>query len=205
MSELTQQCIDLADSPGWDREKRPWPPGVVRAEWQQVRKPLRQILAASVVNDRWPIYIHGIQGCGKTSAVACMYRSFKGHARWILLEEFVRQVLRCRKDGRVEIFSAATGESFWRTETQWMKLVSQSDLLCVDDIGLRPPTEAAYEVVFNLINSRLGRKTIYTSNLPPDKFAQVYGRRIASRVLSGMVIETTGVDQRERTRKVVRA
>lgn len=205
MSERIQRCIDLADSPGWNRACRPWPPGIVGADWRQVRKPLRQILASAVANNQWPIYLHGIQGCGKTSAAACMYRSFAGNARWILLEEFVRQILRCRQEGRVEIFSPVTGESYWRTESQWMRLVSQAQLLCIDDIGLRQPTEAAYEVVFNLINSRHGKRTIYTSNLTPEAFTRVYGKRIASRVLSGMVIESIGVDLRERTRQVVQA
>lgn len=200
----TRPSTDLIDSPVWDRECRLWPPGVRQAAWQQVSRPLRQALVSAIQEKRFPIYLHGIQGCGKSSAMACLYRSFQGTARWILLESFVQQITRCRQDGRVEIFSEATGESFFRTEVQWFKLVSQAQLLCIDDIGLRPPTESAYEIVFKLINSRLGLPTIYTSNLDEEAFQKTYGMRIASRVFSGTVIQCSGHDRRTEGRKVIK-
>jgi predicted ATPase len=149
--------------------------------------------------------MHGIQGCGKSSAMACVYRAFSGKARWILLEPFVQQILKCRRDGRVELFSEETGESFFRTEEKWFRIVEESQLLCIDDIGLRSPTDAGYEIVFKLINAREDRPTFYTSNHGESDVARVYGRRISSRLLGGTVITCTGVDRREQRRVRVTA
>ena len=202
----TRQCSELnADSLAFQMERRPFPPGIAKAEWTEVSSRLRGALADAIRSKHWPIYMFGPAGCGKSSAMACLYRAYKPEARWILLEPFVQQIMKCRQDGRVEVQVPYTGESVWRSETQWFNLVERSPLLCIDDVGLRQPSESAYEVVFKLINARGDRPTIYTSNLDEKALIHLYGKRIESRVLSGTVIECTGEDRRRQRRVRVTA
>lgn len=202
MVAVTGQTRLSIESPIWQRVERPLPPGVVAADWQQVDARLRQALVDAINRDMWPIYIHGRQGCGKSSAAAVLYRSLKFkqlRPYWIQLEEFVRQITACRnsKNRQVEIFSHETGEASYRSEAQWFQLIVRCPVLFIDDLGLRKPTDSAYEVVYKLFNSRIERPMVVTGNLDESALAEVYGRRIKSRVCAGTVISCSGNDRRD--------
>ena len=203
-SKRTRRCSDqlTINSKVWHRAERPLPPGVIDADWDQVDAKLQSALVQAINSRKWPIYIFGEQGCGKTSAVAILYRAFRirrGRPWWILLEEFVQQIMTCRtsRNRQCEIINPDTGESYFRSEVKWFELISQCPFLCVDDIGLRQPSEAGYEIVFKLINARIGKPTIYTSNHDENALAKVYGKRIKSRMNAGTVIHCTGGDRRD--------
>jgi DNA replication protein DnaC len=70
--------------------------------------------------------------------------------------------------------------------------------LAVDDIGAVEPNEWVREAVYHMANERrgMGRTTVWTSNLNPQKIRDVFGAAIASRILGGVVIETSGADRR---------
>lgn len=197
-------------SPVWHRANRPLPPGVTAAEWDQVDPGLREALVDALNRKQWPIYLHGRQGCGKSSAAAVLYRAFRSECArptWIQLEEFVSQITTCRtsRSKQVEIVSPETGTVIYRSEQKWFEIVSRCPMLFIDDVGLRKPTESGYEIVFKLFNSRIGQPMVITSNLDEDVLASVYGRRIKSRVCAGTVIACMGIDRRDAQAVRVRA
>lgn len=136
----------------------------------------------------------GATGRGKTSAAASVYRRWKnGRPCWIRLCEFIRLLQRCAKDGPQFIGGAnyAHGEAhFLRTR------IDEPGLLIVDDVGLREVTEPQRELVFDIIDRRGTRPTIYTGNLDPKQLGELYDGRISSRILRGTPVEVTGSDRR---------
>lgn len=169
-------------------------PDGVDAEVDEIKPALKELLTGSIRNGKWPIYLHGEAGRGKTSAMACVYRCWRaGHPVWLRLSEFVAMVQYCRCNGQIVLPGSQleVGEaSLWRVR------VDQPGLLCVDDIGLRNPTESQFEIVYDLVNRRGDRPVIYTSNLTPRALQQTYDGRILSRMLQGITIEVTGNDRR---------
>lgn len=62
--------------------------------------------------------------------------------------------------------------------------MKQTDLLVIDDVAVRDTTEAFRNEFFEIIDHRSteDKTTIFTSNLPIEKVAEVLGDRIASRI-----------------------
>src|SRR5699024_6943685 len=56
------------------------------------------------------------------------------------------------------------------------------DLLVLDDIGAERATDWAIERLFDLINARLGKHTIYTTNYSPEDLMKIFGERDYSRL-----------------------
>lgn len=166
----------------------------------EVRKAFRMWDEQSDGCTSFPMYLWGEPGTGKTCAMACLYRVCKSSVKWLNAVEFVALVSRCRREGQVvrEGSPYTVGEAhIWRVD------VMQPDVLFVDDIGIREPSAAQYEILFQLVDCRRNRPTFYTSNIPPAKLQQLLDGRIASRLLRGSVVHFTGQDRREYTRKRV--
>lgn len=163
------------------------------ATWEGVPEALVKCLRDTVKKNQWPILMYGPPGTGKTSAMVCLYRTLGKSPRWWNAVEFVRLVQRCRKDGHVLFEGSAyeCGESsIWKTR------VERPDLLFVDDIGLRAPTDSQYEIIYELINRRGDKPTIYTTNKSLTELGQMYDGRIKSRLGAGAIIEVKGQDRR---------
>lgn len=66
------------------------------------------------------------------------------------------------------------------------RLLFDSDLLIIDDLGTEVASAFSNAEIFNIINTRLikGNKTILSTNLPPSQLETVYKDRIVSRIFS---------------------
>lgn len=148
---------------------------------------------------RWPIYLFGDAGRGKSYAMAAVYTLWKHPgACWRDLSGLLRLVTRIRSSdaGYVSEWHQATGRNYDVWESTVFDTIRNASLVCLDDIGLRTPTDAMYDVLYELVNLRAGKPTMLTGNLKPQEVAKVYDDRIASRILSGCLIEVAGKDRR---------
>jgi len=68
-------------------------------------------------------------------------------------------------------------------EQELIDALSQVDLLILDDIGAESNNRWANEKVFEIVDSRQGMNTIYTSNLSPGNLLNEMGERNGSRIL----------------------
>lgn len=170
------------------------PPDGLDADWAAVRPALQQALVAAINAGRFPVYMFGEQGRGKTCAIAALYRKVDPTPTWLDLQQFIRAVQRTRTsdEGRSYAFSE-NGHSEYEL---WKRFVEVPKLLLVDDVAIRSPSDSAYEIVYELVNRRGRRPAIYTSNVGPDKLHEVYDGRVASRMLCGSIIRVTGEDRR---------
>lgn len=154
-------------------------------------------------NRKWPVYLYSESGRGKSYSMAWAYRyavRSGNTVEWHDVSQLVRTINRCRcsdsgsvRYGGHEVYE---GSLFDR--------IKSARLCCFDDLGIRGPTDAMYDVLYELVSCRRGKPTIYTSNLKPDALRKIYDSRIASRVLEGTWMEMTGDDQRVKKSTVVK-
>ncbi len=183
------------------RENLRDPPDGIDAEWSLVNPKLQDAIREAVSGGKWPVYLFGDQGRGKTCAMAALYRKVSPSPQWVDLQRFIRTVQRARTadDGKVYDFS-----QYGSTELDlFRKFVVETPMMLVDDVGIRSPSDSAFEVVYELVNRRGKRPAIYTSNVAPDKLHTVYDGRVASRMLAGVAIHLTGKDRRIETLKII--
>lgn len=77
--------------------------------------------------------------------------------------------------------------------------LKETPVLMLDDLGIAKGSEYVEEITYRLINSRYEaeRPSIYTTNLPAERFTEYLGDRIASRLIeSCMQVVLEGPDRR---------
>jgi chromosomal replication initiation ATPase DnaA len=132
----------------------------------------------------WPLYLWGAVGVGKTFGVLA-------EMDWI--------------DDRYDLwFGSVTSLSRAYAEVQLKEndvkeLIAslwRCDLVGVDELGLKTPSDHVLEALTMLADARGRRPTVWISNLSPSRLVSTYDDRLASRLLCGTVLELSGVDQR---------
>ncbi len=176
------------------------PPEGMDADWSLVKPELQVALREAVNGSKWPIYLYGDQGRGKTCAMAALYRKVDPCPSWVDMQRFIRNVQRTRTSEDHKIYDFTNHGS---TELDLFRRFSDTALMLVDDVGIRAPSDSAFEVVYELVNRRGKRPAIYTSNISPDRLHTVYDGRVASRMLAGVAIHLTGKDRRIESLKIV--
>ena len=152
------------------------------AEWSKVTPELRTKLTKAFQFDRWPWYLHGPAGSGKSYAAACIYNSWdKGWPWWCeaskIIPEFVKR--------RIEGGASAVQNS-----------IRDCGLIVLDDVAIRECTPAQAEAFLMFINLRGRKPFICTGNIHPTKLSTILDDRIASRLTSGVMIGVEGSDRR---------
>jgi DNA replication protein DnaC len=191
---------------------RSLPPGMQNALVDLVREGIRKLFRRLLAGElEWPLYLFGEPGVGKSFAAALLYQRWPQDQRvaWWLMPEFTARIVECRKIG----YSLATvnGMQYERTESTWWRLLAQQDLAVFDDVGIAPTdrdgwhSQMCFEVAFQVSDKRAKRPTVYTSNVKPSELKGIYDARIASRMLSGTVLEMVGDDRRAAGRQSIRA
>ncbi|MEJ8552758.1 ATP-binding protein [Tepidibacter sp. Z1-5] len=124
------------------------------------------------------LLFHGQTGVGKTFMCSCIAKKILDKGYTVLYETSYNIV---------EIFKNYKFEkNYTSTDKQNYKLLFESDLLIIDDLGSEMTNSFTISELFNIINSRLidGKKTIISTNLSPVQMANNYTERIWSRIAS---------------------
>ena len=76
-------------------------------------------------------------------------------------------------------------EHFGRSEGDTLELLTECDLLVIDDLGAEFRTAFTEAAVGNLLNNRVlnGKPTVISTNLTADELNEAYGERVMSRIL----------------------
>lgn len=85
-------------------------------------------------------------------------------------------------------------------EDEIIKALESVDLLILDDLGSEKSSEWGSERIFDLVDSRQGKHTIYTTNYHPNDLLKTFGEHIFSRIVNGdtTIIEFKGKNYRLR-------
>jgi len=136
----------------------------------------RLLLELANGEQRWPLYMYGATGTGKTCAALCLvdrvvdsiYTPADRLAEWTL-----------HNDAYAWQHAGAVG------------------LVVIDELGLRSRnSDLEYISVKRMADVREHRAAIWISNHKPDDIRQIYDDRIYSRICSGVWYELTGDDRR---------
>jgi DNA replication protein DnaC len=151
--------------------------------------------------EKTTLFFQGDTGLGKTHLSYCVYKSFvdnKKGAIFIDLPSLLADIRNTFSNGNDH--RATTQEAI-------MKAINDCELLVLDDIGaeyVKPDANGfeswAADIIFQIANSRQGKKNIYTTNFTSKHLTQKYGmmsKRIISRLMSNAkVIKVEGDDHR---------
>lgn len=145
----------------------------------------------------WPLYLWGATGRGKTCAAAIAYALWRPTAFWSSLTELC-DTLKVYNFNQTQMVQTRSG-SIELTHSGFWKKLTTSDLVVIDEIGTRDATAHRYDALLRLLDARIGRPLILTSNLDPSSpsgLGTVYDARILSRIMSGTLLEVRGHDRR---------
>ncbi len=153
----------------------------------------------------------GSPGTGKTFTAWAMYAALR--KRQVMgWTEAVIEDLRTR-----EWVQWVGDDGRHRNTDAWMRIVNEAEVtrhrfdhawldkvahhpswLIVDDIGFRRPDDWMIEAAYVISGTRIENRkhTVYTTNLTADEMRQQYSAAIASRIMSGVVLDTSGIDRR---------
>jgi len=129
----------------------------------------------------------GGAGRGKTYAACCCLDVFrmqkKRNARFINVSDMYLEWKEKVKEGM---------------EGSIIRKLQDLDLLVLDDIGQRTPTEGFLEFIYILINKRIEFTggTIVTTNLNYTEMLDKFGQALTSRLSSGEIFKFEGSDRR---------
>ncbi len=151
---------------------------MVRPVYSNVSASLRalfdKLLAGSL---RWPLYLHGPNGTGKTYACRAFLRTKLGGAYFNARELIGDMINKPVLIGPI---------------------IEEAPYACLDELGARlsDPSGVAYDAVMWFADKRIDKPTIYVSNRPPMEMKDAYDERVFSRICCGTWYELTGKDRR---------
>ncbi|MBA4067160.1 MAG: hypothetical protein C0501_26335 [Isosphaera sp.] len=160
----------------------------------QVTPELRQVLLGLAEGRlKWPLYLWGPPGSGKSCAALSLVDYVKGAKFWHMsvFDSFVQRV----KRGIEERPYPETGKI---PEDGWWRWFARLPLVALDDVGSQEVSSESQEDTLFLALERRdgGLPFIITSNRSPKDIETAYSQRIHSRMCSGTIHRLEGRDRR---------
>jgi DNA replication protein DnaC len=148
--------------------------------------------------DKSTLFFQGDTGLGKSHLSHATYKKFKDEGKTAIFVDLPSLLTTIRS-------TFNKNDRF--TKEKILDLVSECELLVLDDVGAEyvKPDANGYEswaadILFQVVNVRQGKKTIYTTNFNSKQLSQKYGmmsKRIISRMMNNAkVIKIEGQDHR---------
>ncbi len=135
------------------------------------------------------LFMIGATGLGKT------------HLSLAIANELIKKGWSVVYNSVPELLRKLNSEQFGNSEGDTMQVITDCDLLILDDLGAEHSTEYSLSVVYQLLNARVShnRPMIISTNLDMGEIKTRYQDRIWSRLFSMRVLLFYGTDNRLRT------
>jgi DNA replication protein DnaC len=144
---------------------------------------------------RWPLYLWGPTGRGKTCAAAIAYSLWQPSATWMSLAELC-DTLKTFNASHIQVIQSG-GRPVEVTLNGFWERLRKMGLVVIDEIGTREVSAHRYDALLRLLETRQRSPLILTGNLDPiKKLGEVYDERVQSRISNGVMLHVNGVDRR---------
>jgi DNA replication protein DnaC len=180
----------LLETPIRDKENHGTKPRTLA----EVTPELRQIFHRLADGElKWPLYLWGPPGSGKSCAALCLIDHIKGGKFWHM-SAFDSLVQRIKK-GIEERPYPETGKI---PEAGWWRWFAYLPSVALDDVGSQEvSSETQEDTLFLALEARDGgQPLVTTSNRSPKEIETAYSQRIHSRMCSGTIHRLEGRDRR---------
>lgn len=147
-----------------------------------------QSLREANKHGRFPVYLTGGVGCGKSYTAASVYARCTGTVAMYGYSEFISDAIQVEKSGGIQRYMGC-GALIEMTDFGWWNWLSSVGLLIVDDIGTGMSHERRNELFVRLIDGRSNKPLVMTGNLDMNEVGDHFDARIASRIASGTVVD----------------
>ena len=194
--------LPVKDTPdNWMEQEERRPPGYDEATRDGIPAAQRKQIKAACVAGQWPLVLRGSHGTGKTCSAAVLFGMFQKQPLWYRADDLLMEISQARAGNasvRVQAISDY-GES--RTVAvpydRFSLRVQTCSALFLDDLGIRKPSEAVYQTLFDLLEWRKGKPLIITTNKAISELAKMYDDRIVDRLTAGTVVKFEGCSRRQ--------
>jgi DNA replication protein DnaC len=126
------------------------------------------------------LLFYGSVGTGKSHLAISIYKEIKqkGFTAIYLEMDKIMRIIRDTWDKNSE-----------NTENEFFKVLQDVDLLVLDDLGAEHTNNWVQEKLFSILNSRLGKNTIITTNIDPLELDKTYTKRVSDRIFDKLSID----------------
>lgn len=191
-----QQCIAIAVKVSACVYQKPTlancgvPESLIDSSWEDIQQPKESIenLKKFCQSFSGFLLFAGNSGTGKSCASVCCMKKYletRNDCQFVNVADLFVNWLALKQNSQSEL--------------GLLEKYAQCELLILDDVGNRAPSEAFLDFLYLLINKRNGKSTfgtIISTNLGYQHLAQKLGDAILSRISSGLIVKFTGKDRR---------
>ncbi len=142
-------------------------------------------------NPKGHLLFYGDAGLGKTYLCNCIAKALLDEGHQVIYQTAFK-ITEILEDYKFQKQGGTLAKAHYQ-------LLFDCDLLIIDDLGTEMPNTFTVSELFNIINTRLmqNKKIVISTNVLPTEFVQIYGDRIASRILSNFqLLKFVGDDLR---------
>lgn len=161
--------------------EKPWITDGVRRMVKEAQWLLNDMAHEHIVEPRW-LTMCAASGCGKTHLA-------------LRIRDIAREKLRFRRCQRWTV--ARYAEMLRNGHGDLQAQLEGLDLLVLDDLGAERMSDAIRASLYDLLNSRLGKWTVITSNMNLQGIAEDIDSRLSSRMLRGGSVVVEVEDARD--------
>ena len=177
-------------------------PGYESATVEQVPAEQKKAINRALHAGRFPIVLAGTTGAGKTMAAACLYRRIatvmNSRPMWHRCDDLLSGMAFGQISG-VQVDGVDDSGQWVRQTVKHSVLVNKitnTECLFLDDFCLEKPKPGMITQMFLLLERRLGKKTVITTNQTGAEIAKLYDDRIRDRLLAGTSVVFKGESRR---------
>lgn len=120
-------------------------------------------------------YLYGQVGRGKSHLASAAYH--------LLLERGISSLF-INFPTMFSLFKQSYDKATPFSESDLYRAIYESEMLILDDLGVGSINEWRAEIIYNVLNSRQGRSTIFTSNFHPNELNKKFESREIDRMLN---------------------
>ncbi len=194
----TQRAPSQSQTQPQGQPLRKLPASVQMARTSLIPVELRKVLSIAIQSGKFPLYIHGTQGTGKSCLMGLVYVSWPSRAAWFSSSRLTLDLARCRMNPEYQCqWTSKDGLAEPQNEWQIWREINEADLLCLDDVASRDLTDTQADIMREILDRRIGKATICTSNLNETELCSAIDARTASRFVAGTIITIKGKDKRQ--------